>query len=118
MSVPAQPAPIVDNLEDLVLHVIDQFFSSMTCCTELVLSKRTSFEFVRPLLENHVESIQKIGGFNRTKVYQAPVEQLESYAEDLRNLEGANLVETAQLVLSKLCAKQKLFQEAAKEIAK
>ena len=62
MSVPVKPAPVVGILNDLILHMFDQFFSMMTYCTELVLSRRTSFEFVRPLLENHVENIQKVRG--------------------------------------------------------
>ena len=41
-----------------------------------------------------------------------------SYAPDLRNLEGTSIVETAQLVLGKLHAKQEhTFEEAEKEIA-
>ena len=69
MSALAKPAPVVDILENLIIHMIDQFFSMMAYCTELVLSERTSFEFVRPLLENHVENIQKVGGSDRAKVY-------------------------------------------------
>ena len=51
-------------------------------------------------------------------MYQARVEQLGSYGAGLQNLRGASVVETTQLVLSKLRAKQKhLFKEAEKEIA-
>ena len=57
MSAPAKPEPVVHILESLVIHMIDQFFSMMTYCTELVAFGRTPFEFVRPLLENHVESV-------------------------------------------------------------
>ena len=47
-------------------------------------------------------------------MYQTRVEQLGSYAADSWNLQGASLVETAQLVLSKLRAEQKhLFEEEA-----
>ena len=76
-------------LKDMIVHIIDQFFFTMTYCTKLVLSGRTHFEFMHPLLENHVENIQKIGSYNRAKVYQARVEPLGSYAVDLRNLKGA-----------------------------
>jgi len=68
MNVPAKPAPIVDILEDLILHMINQLFSMITYCTKLVLSRCTPFKFVRSLLENHVENIQKVGGFDRVKV--------------------------------------------------
>ena len=46
------------------------------------------------------------------------MEQLGSYAADLWNLEGANIVDTAQLVLGKLRVDQKhSFEETEKEIA-
>ena len=46
------------------------------------------------------------------------MEQLGSYAADLRNLEGTNIVEIAQWVLGKLRAEQKrAFEETEKEIA-
>ena len=107
MSTPAKPAPIVDILEDLILYMIDQLFSIMTYCTKLELSGRTLFEFVQPLLKINVEDIKKIRGSNWVKVYQTRVEQLGSYAADLRNLKDARLVKTAQPVLSKRHAEQK-----------
>ena len=115
----AKPARVVDILGDLTLHMMNQFFSMITFYTNLVFSGRTPFEFMQPLLENHVENIQKIRGSDRAKVYQERVKQLGSYTANLQNLKGASLVETAQLFLSKLCAEQKhLFEEAEKEIAK
>ena len=57
MSAPAKLALVVDILEDLILHMIDWFFSTMTYCTELVLSRHIPYEFVQLLLENHVENI-------------------------------------------------------------
>jgi len=118
MSALANPASVVNILKDLIFHMIDQFFSALTYCTGLVFSGRNPFELMRPLLVNHVENIWKVRGSNQTKVYQARVEQLGSYVVDLRNLEGASLVKTAQLILSKLRAEQQLlFEEAKKEIA-
>ena len=57
MSAPTQLELVVDILESLVLHMINQFFSMMMYYIKLVLSGHTPFEFVRPLLENHVESV-------------------------------------------------------------
>ena len=46
------------------------------------------------------------------------MEQLGSYATDLRNLKGASLIETAQLVLGKLYIElEYLFAEDEKKIA-
>jgi len=101
MSAPAKPAAVVDILKDLILYMMDQFFFTMTYCTELALSGRTPFELVQPLLGNHIENIRKIRGSDRAKVYQARVEQLGPYAAKLQNLKGASLVETTQVVLSK-----------------
>ena len=84
----------------------------------MVLSGCTPFDFMRPLLKNHVENIRQVVGSDRAKVYQARMEQLGSYVADLRNLEGTNIVEIAQLVLGKLRAEQRhSFEETKKEIA-
>ena len=56
-------------------------------------------------------------GFERAKVYQVRVEQLELYLMDLRNLENAHLVSTAQLMLSNLRAEQARLHETEKKIA-
>ena len=51
-------------------------------------------------------------------MHQARVQQLGSYLVDLQHLESANLVDTAQLVLRNLCAKQeRSLEEVEKEIA-
>jgi len=51
-------------------------------------------------------------------MYQACVEQLELYSVDLCNLENANLVTTAQLMLSNLRVEQaRLHEKAEKKIA-
>jgi len=89
----------------------------MTYCIELVLFGHTlieSWTTTRELCREHMGNL----GSDQAKVYQTRVKQLGSYTADLRNLEGTSLVETAQLVLSKLYAEQKyLFEEAEKEIA-
>jgi len=49
-------------------------------------------------------------------VYKTRADQLGSYSVDLRNIESANLVATAQLVLNKFCTKQeRLHEEVEKE---
>ena len=53
--------------------MIKQFFSVMTNCTEPVLPRRTSFEFVWPLLEKHIENVWQVRGSDRAMVYQARV---------------------------------------------
>ena len=60
-SAPARPTPAVDILEGLITHMINQFLSMIKYCTELVLFEQSSFEFVRSLLENHIENIEKSG---------------------------------------------------------
>ena len=98
--------------------MIDQFFSMMKYYTKLVRSRWSFFEFMRSLLENHIENIRKVGGSDRAKVYQACMEQLGSYSVDLWNIENANLVNAAQLVLSNLRAEHEyLYEEAEKRLA-
>jgi len=84
-SAPARPTPALDIMEGLITRVIDQFLSIMEYCTELVLFGQSFFEFVRSLLENHIENIQKVEGSEQAKVYQARMEQLGSYSVDLRS---------------------------------
>ena len=84
--------------------MIDQLFSMMKYCNELVFSGRNSFKFVQSLLENHVENIRKVWGSDRAKVYQVRMEQLLSYLVDLLSLESAKLVDTTQLVLDDIHA--------------
>ena len=78
-------------LKELTLQMIEQFFTTMKYCIELVLTRRCFFEFVRSLLENQIENIQQTGGSGRAKGYQVLVEQLRMYLKDLRNLESINL---------------------------
>jgi len=50
--------PTIDILEGLTTHVIDQFFHMLGYGTKLVLSGKSSFEFIRMLLEDYVENIK------------------------------------------------------------
>lgn len=58
-------------LEDLVLLAIKQFYSMMERCIGLALSGGQSFVFLRPILENNVENIRRVGGSERAKAYEA-----------------------------------------------
>ena len=68
----------------------------MRYCIKLILSRWSSFKFVRSLLENQVENIRQTGGPDRAAVHQALIEQLGTYSKDLRNLERANPIADAQ----------------------
>ena len=73
-STPPILTPDMDILEDLSLQIVRKFFTTMEYCTELALSGRSSFEFVRTLLNNQVENIRQTGGFDRAGVHQVLVE--------------------------------------------
>ena len=73
----------MDILEELSLQMVKQFFIIMEYCTELVLSRRSSFEFVRTLLENQVKNIWQTGGSDKVRAHQVRVEQLGVYSRDL-----------------------------------
>jgi len=44
-SAPQALTPTIDILEELTLQMIDQFFTTIKYCTELVLTRVSSFEF-------------------------------------------------------------------------
>ena len=44
--------PAMNILEELTLQMVEQFFTTIKYCTELVLSGRSSFEFAQTFLEN------------------------------------------------------------------
>jgi len=67
----ARPGLGVNILEGLITYVINQFLSMMKYSTKLVFFGHSCFEFVQLLLENHIENIRKVGGFDRDKVNQA-----------------------------------------------
>ena len=54
-------------LEGLVTISIEQFYAMMEQCVELALSGGKSFAFLRPLLENNVENIRRVGSSERAK---------------------------------------------------
>jgi len=85
-------------MKELTLQIVGQFFMTMRYCIELLLFRQSPFEFMRSLLENQIENIRQTGGSDRAIVYQALVEQLGTYSEDLKNLERANPVADAQRV--------------------
>ena len=61
MSAPAKSVLVANILEDLIIYMIDQFFSMMTYCTEIVLSERTHFEFVRHCSRITLRTSEKSG---------------------------------------------------------
>ena len=105
-STPIKPIPAVNILEYLIIWVIDQFLSVMEYCTDLVLTGQSSFDFVRSLLDNHVQNIKKVGRVERAMEYQAHAKQMRQCLADLHNLENANVTDTAQLILANMRAEQ------------
>jgi len=93
-SAPLVSTPAMYILEELSLQMVRQFFTTMEYCTKLVLSGRSSFEFVQILLENQVilenqvKNIRQAGGSDQVRAHQVLVEQLSVYSKDLRNLES------------------------------
>ena len=66
--------PVTDIMKELTLQIVGQFFVTIKYCIELVLSGRSTFEFVRSLLENQIENIKQTRRFDQAKVYQVLVD--------------------------------------------
>lgn len=92
----ARSSPTVNILEGLITWVIDQYLFMIEYCTDLVLTGQRFFDFVRSLLDNHVENIKKVGGAERAADYQARVKQLEQCLADLHDFENASVADVAR----------------------
>ena len=111
----AKLAPAMDIMEELAPQMVQQFFVSMKCCIELMLSRRSSFEFARTLLENQIENIRHTGGSDQAKAHLALVKQLGMCLKELRILKNANAVNEARLMLNKLLAAQERERKEIEE---
>jgi len=65
----AEPTLTMDIMEELALQMIQQFFTTMKSCIELVLFGPSSFELTRTLLENQIENICQIEGSEQAKAH-------------------------------------------------
>jgi len=114
MSASAKPAPIVDILKDLIHHMIDQLFSMLSYCTELVLYRYTLLSSCGHYSRIMSRTSERSG----VLIELRHLKQLGSYASNLRNPKCASIVEIALLVLGKLHAEQEhSFEEVEKDIA-
>jgi len=78
----------------------------MKSCIELVLSRRSSFEFARMLLENQIENIGHTRSPVQARAYLMLVEQLRICLRELKTLEKASSMDEARSTLSKLLTAQ------------
>ena len=60
-SAPAGSSPATDIMEEIARQMVQKFFTSMRSCIDLILSRGSSFEFARILLENQLENIGHTG---------------------------------------------------------
>ena len=60
-STSAEFSPANDIMEELARQMVQQFFTFMRSCIDLILYRGSSFEFARILLENQIENIGHIG---------------------------------------------------------
>jgi hypothetical protein len=105
-------------LEDLIAHTIGQFNSTLKTCVELILSGRRSFDFVRPLLENHIANIKSVAGMDRASPHMARLVRLEQLSVDMCNLNSADVLSVAQAAVPLMRAEQiRLQEEVSKRIA-
>jgi len=114
-SASAELAPAMDIMKEMARQMVQQFFTSMRSCIELVLFGGSSFEFARMLLENQNENIHHTGSSKQAKAYLTLVEQLEICMKELRTLEKASPVDEARLMLNKLLIAQERERKEMEE---
>ena len=88
----------MDITKELAHQMVQQFFTSMKSCVELVLSGGSSFEFARMLLENQIENILHTESPTQARAYLELVEQLGIYLKELRTLKKTSLMEEARVI--------------------
>jgi len=99
-------SPAMDIMEELAHQMVQQFFTSMKSCIELVLSERNSFEFTWMLLENQIENICRTGSSEQARAYLTLVEQLGICLMEVKTLGKASPMDQAQTMLNKLLIAQ------------
>jgi len=77
-----------DIMEELARQMVQQFFTFMRSCFDLILSRGCSFEFARILLENQIENIGHTGSPSQARACLMLVEQLGSHLKELKTLEN------------------------------
>ena len=108
-------SPAIDIMEELAHQMVQQFFTFMKSCIELVLSGGSSFEFARMLLENQIENIRQTGSPEQTRAYLTLVEQLGICLRELKTLKKVSPIDEARSTLSKLLAAQEHEQKKMEE---
>jgi len=119
-SASTELAPAMDIMKELAHQMVQQFFTSMRSCIELVLSGRCSVKFSRMLLENQIENIRHTGSSEQVRAYLMLVEQLGICLKELKTLEKASLVDKTRLMLNNLltaqeCERKKMEEQMAEE---
>ena len=105
----------MDIMKELAHQMVQQFFTSVKFCIELVFSGRSFFEFARMFLENQIENIRHTVSLEQYKAYVTLVEQLGICLKELRTLEKASPVDETRLMLNKLLIAQERERKEIKE---
>ena len=105
-STSARSSPASDIMGELARQVMQQFFTSMRSCIDLILSGGSSFEFAQVLLGNLIENISHTEGPSQARACHLLVEQLGSDLKELKSLEDAGSFQEARTTLARLLAAQ------------
>jgi len=105
-STSARSSPASDIMGELARQVMQQFFTSMRSCIDLILSGGSSFEFAQVLLGNLIKNISHTGGPSQARACHLLVEQLGSDLKELKSLEDAGSFQEARTTLARLLAAQ------------
>ena len=82
----------VDSLrEGLIQSTVDQFFTTLDHCIQLIIFNGQPFSLLQPLLDHIIESIRRLGGDTRAEPFAAKVLALEHGAANLRNAENIDM---------------------------
>jgi len=107
-----------EDMGDLARQMVQQFFTSMGSCIDLIFRGSSSFQFARRLLENMAVNVELTGGPSLAEACLRVVEQLGDNLQELESLENAGSFSEAQATLTRLLAAQERErQEAEAQIA-
>ena len=93
-------SPVDVLREGLIQSTVDQFFTTLEHCIQLIIHNGQPFSNLQPLLDHIIDSIRRLGGDARAEPFSARVAALGECATRLRGAENIITPELLQVTLA------------------
>jgi hypothetical protein len=105
--------PNGDGMGELARQMVQQFFTSMRSCIDLIFRGSSSFSFARTLLRNMAGNVELTGGPILAQACLRVVDQLGDHLRELESLAGTSSVSEVQATFTRLLAAQEQERKEA-----